>query len=69
MLKTFKYLLQNQRTDELGTWYVTLGTVMIVQLMTLGRPCPFLRQCQIWENANTLDFVESFEDSGLKMCN
>ena len=36
-------------------------------MMTLGWPWPVIRQGQIWENANTFDFMESFEDFGIKM--
>ena len=43
------------------------STTKIVHLMTLGWPWPFLQQDQMWENANTLDFMESFECFGQNM--
>ena len=41
---------------------VYLSTTKIVQMMTLDRPWLFSQQSQIWENANTYDFMESVED-------
>ena len=35
----------------------------------LGLTLTFLRQVQIWENANTQDFIDSFEDFGIKYGN
>ena len=34
--KTFKNLLQNQKADDLGTWYVVVGPTKFVQMMILG---------------------------------
>ena len=36
MIKTFKnHLLQNQRTDGLGTWFVTLGIQVLLKLFKM----------------------------------
>ena len=35
-------------------------------MITLGWPWPFKQQGQVWENANSKEFMESFEDFGLK---
>ena len=40
------------------------SSTKIIHLMTLGWRWPFLWQGQIWDNANTLDFIESFECFG-----
>ena len=36
-------------------------------MITLGWPWHFLQQGQVWENANSKDFMESFKDFGLNI--
>ena len=67
MLKTFKNLLRNQKTDDLETWYAALGTRVLPNLFK----CPGLTlayftarsnlvPCAIvWEKVKTIDFPET----------
>ena len=70
MVKTFKtLLLQDQLTYGVKlvySMYVAEYCQELVRKMTLGWFWHILRQGQIWETANTKDFMESFEDFGLK---
>ena len=49
MVKSLKNLLQNQKADDLETWYAASGasSTKFVQMMTLGWPWPILQQVQI----------------------
>ena len=50
--KIFKnLLLQNRESFEAESWYIASGTQVLLsfffQMMVIGRPLTFLRQCQI----------------------
>ena len=71
-----KNLKKSSSPEPIGRWPWNLvcsirylSTTKNIQMMTLGWPWLFLRQGQIWENANALDFMESIEDFGIKMVN
>ena len=63
-----KNLLNSSPLEPMTRWPWNLvcsiknqSTIKLVQRMTLGWPWFFLRQGQIWENANTKDFMESLK--------
>ena len=56
--KNLKYLLQNQLTEGLDTWYVASGTRVLPRLFKrLLRVDLDLKKGQIGENAYTIDFI------------
>ena len=73
IVKTFKESSLPEPTDQ-WPWNLVYSigypsTTTMAQMMTLGWSWPILRKSQLWENANTSGFTESFEDVGLKIGN